>query len=130
MNLIDRDAFIADKRKHYCENCNRRKGIKDGAEVFIYEIGEAPCRACDVDYMINDVEDYPTVEERKKGKWKCSHGMSHIYGYDRIVTSFESNFTCDCCGWTLRIGTDGNKEVDEIPLNFCPNCGADMSFRP
>lgn len=126
MELIDRQAFIADKQKQYCENCERRKGKKNGRYVVLYDIGEAPCRSCSICDMLDDLEDYPTVEERKQGEWKCSQSMSHIYSYDRVVTSFESNFTCDCCGWTLRIGTDGNNEVDEIPLNFCPNCGASM----
>ena len=58
---IDREAFIADKRKQYCTDCDRRKGMKNGKLRFVYDIGDAPCRACGIDDMIDDIEDYPAV---------------------------------------------------------------------
>lgn len=42
---IDRDAFLAETRAWYCKNCNRRT---DSKGKIVYEIGEAPCRACDI----------------------------------------------------------------------------------
>lgn len=69
--LIDRQAFIEQERKLYCEDCDRRKGTKNGkSNVICYEIGEAPCRACWLDDALTDLEDFPTaspwhrVEER------------------------------------------------------------------
>ena len=34
---ISKDAFIEQQRKQYCENCERRKGIKNGKRIFVYE---------------------------------------------------------------------------------------------
>ena len=59
---IDKEAFISEKRKQFCENCSRRKGIKHGKECFIYEIGCSLCRACDIGDMIDAVEDFPAAD--------------------------------------------------------------------
>ena len=59
---IEREAFIADQRHLYCENCARRKGMKNGKMKFVYDIGEAPCRACDIGDMLDAVEDYPAAD--------------------------------------------------------------------
>ena len=60
--LIDRQAFIEQERKLYCEDCDRRKGTKNGKpNVICYEIGEAPCRACWVDDVLTDLEGFPTA---------------------------------------------------------------------
>ena len=49
------------------------------------------------------VEEQPTIEERKKGKWKpISDGYVDIY-------------ECNQCG-----------ETEDYERNYCPNCGADM----
>ena len=75
--LIDKDAFLKQERKWYCENCDRRKGVKNGRKCFVYEIGEVPCRACDVDDVLDDLEDFPTaspwhrVEEKPKDGQEC-----------------------------------------------------------
>ena len=61
--LIDRKAFIEKERKLYCEDCDRRKGMKNGEKTFVYEIGEVPCRSCWVDDVLDDLEDAPTVRE-------------------------------------------------------------------
>ena len=36
--------------------------MKNGKRQFVYEIGEVPCRACDVDYMKFDIDNAPTVD--------------------------------------------------------------------
>ena len=59
---ISREAFVEQKRKQYCEDCDRRKGMKNGKYKTLYEIGEAPCRACGIDDMLNDVEDFPAAD--------------------------------------------------------------------
>jgi hypothetical protein len=59
--LVDKDAFLKQERKWYCENCDRRKGVKNGRKCFVYEIGEVPCRACDVDDVLDDLEYFPTA---------------------------------------------------------------------
>ena len=59
--LIDRQAFIEQERKVYCENCDRRQGMKNGKLTFCYEIGDAPCRACWGEDILTDLEDFPAA---------------------------------------------------------------------
>ena len=74
MRLTDVDALIDDVKDRYCKDCNRRKGIKRGKYRIIYEIGEAPCKACGVGDMLDELENAPTVDlpyfnySRKNGK--------------------------------------------------------------
>ena len=61
---IDVDAFVEKKREQYCAACERRMGVMNGKAGMIYEIGDAPCRACWVDDMLGDVEDFPAADVR------------------------------------------------------------------
>lgn len=71
---IDCDAFIAEKRMHYCAACKRRQGMKNGKMQFCYEIGDAPCRACDVADMLDYIEDFPATDVRPVVRCKdCKH---------------------------------------------------------
>ena len=58
MRLIDADATIKYLREFRCKDCDRRKGMKNGKIRFCYEIGDAPCRACDIgdtiDYFLDE----------------------------------------------------------------------------
>ena len=65
--LIDADAFIAEQRHLYCENCERRKGMKNGKVKFVYDIGDAPCRACGYGDVLDDLEDAPAVIKAEEG---------------------------------------------------------------
>ena len=59
------------------------------------------------------IDEQPTIEPRKKGKWK----QVHVGGFTPGGNSLS---VCSECGWefgTHRIYPD---------YNFCPNCGADM----
>lgn len=62
MRLIDADALIDEAMDRYCKECDKRKRIKSGKWRIVYEIGDVPCRACDVDNMVNDIESAPTVD--------------------------------------------------------------------
>lgn len=64
--LIDADAHIHEIRKQYCEDCSRRKGIKNGKMKFLYEIGGVVCRACSIDDMCAELDDAPTVIEAEE----------------------------------------------------------------
>ena len=121
---IEREAFVEQKRKQYCEDCNRRKVMKNGMYKTLYEIGEAPCRACGIDDMLNDVEDFPAADVRPvvRGKWEHTEDFDE-YGGGRYV-----EWTCSKCffkvkgGWAVR-----DSHIDEKPReNFCPNCGCAM----
>ena len=59
--LIDADALIDDMEKRYCKDCERRKGVKGGKVRMLYEIGEAPCRACGMMDAMDEIYNAPTV---------------------------------------------------------------------
>ena len=61
---ISREAFLAEQRHLYCENCARRKGMKNGKMKFVYEIGDAPCRACGIGDVLDDVESFHAADVR------------------------------------------------------------------
>ena len=114
---IEREAFIDRYRKLLCEDCDRRKGMKNGKMRFCYEIGEAPCRACSVDDMLSYVDDFPAadVQTVRYGRWGHRWVCSNMTGYV---------FACSCseCGNpTYRIST-----LEPMPP-YCPNCGASMT---
>lgn len=109
--LIDADALINETMERYCSDCERRKGVKNGKWKIVYSIGDAPCRACGIGDMIDELEDAPTIEERKKGKWIRHDEIKNIYGGICIE--------CSECGekYVVRYIEDEK---------FCRNCGADM----
>lgn len=109
MGYIEREAFLEQERKRYCEDCSRRQGMKNGKYKTIYKIGEAPCRACEIYDAMNDVEDFPAADVRPvvRGQWE-------VDGY---------HIRCSICGEYMCIK---DREGAEIPRKYCPNCGADM----
>lgn len=115
---IDSDAFLSQERAWYCDNCDRRKNSKGKT---VYEIGDAPCRACDIGDILDLLEDYPSddVVERKRGKWIYDTlgemNMPIVKCSECELT--EPWFDDEGMGFTLH----GQKYA-----NFCPNCGADM----
>lgn len=109
MRMIDADALINEAMELYCKDCERRKGVKSGKWKIVYNIGDAPCRACGTGDMIDDLENAPTIEERKKGKWKRAY-LDHEAMGER-----PSILYCSICNQCIA-----------YPTNYCPNCGADM----
>ena len=106
MRLIDVGALINDVTERYCKDCERRKGIKNGKRKVIYDIGDAPCRACAVYDMIDALENAPRVDPVKHGHW-VDEGEKFLPIY------------CSCCGF-------GKKHEDQRSYTYCPNCGAKM----
>ena len=93
-DYIEREAFVEQKRKQYCEDCDRRKGMKNGKYKTLYEIGEAPCRACGIDDMLNDVEDFPAADVREVVRCKdCLH-----FSYDDVEGGW-------CDEWGKEVGS-------------------------
>ena len=120
---IEREAFLEQKREQYCKDCDRRKGMKNGKFKTLYEIGDAPCRACEIDDVLNDVEDFPAanVVEQKTCK--------------NVAIEYDDcdQFVCSECGIELQgwyrvehDEDDGDDTYHEYRLRYCPNCGAKM----
>lgn len=108
MRLIDADALCDDVMERYCKDCEKRKGIKRGKWRVIYEIGEVPCRACDVDDMKMELDEAPTIEAEptRHGKWIGKP----IVGYSTV--------RCSVCGDVFL----ENKGT----WKYCPHCGTRM----
>ena len=58
---ISREAFLEKERRLYCQDCSRRKNSKG---KIVYEIGDAPCRACGIGDVLDDFEDIPAADVR------------------------------------------------------------------
>ena len=98
MRLIDADRL-------------KEEIVEAGQESTRYRIGEF--WELNRNEIWKVIDEQPTVEERKKGRWLR-------YGEDGYPNNEDTVFwQCDQCleqytGRTMRIP------------NFCPNCGADM----
>ena len=62
--------------------------------------------------IIGVIDEQPTIEERKVGKWRYSRNISSISYSDMMIT-------CDQCGYTKE------RSHGDV-FNFCPSCGARM----
>ena len=94
MRLIDADALIDEAIERYCENCDKRKGMKNGKWKIVYQIGDAPCRACDVDDMKCDIEDAPTVQPGTIRCKDCKYALWEgelLPDADIVCTYWESD---------------------------------------
>lgn len=95
MRLIDADALEDDVMERYCKDCEKRKGIKRGKWRVIYEIGEAPCRACDVDDMKTELEEAPTIDALEVVRCKdCKHFDGSYPMCCRFEETFEPEDYC------------------------------------
>ena len=102
MRAIDADAFVRKIRKQYCEDCVRRKGIKNGKMQYLYEIGGVPCRACEIEDMLNEVEDAPPIHPephwipvterlpKKSGSYQVTTTNGQVATYIFISESMSS----------------------------------------
>lgn len=60
-DYISREAFLEKERRLYCQDCSRRKNSNG---KLVYEIGDAPCRACGIGDVLDDFEDIPAADVR------------------------------------------------------------------
>lgn len=113
---ISKDAFVEQQRKQYCENFKRRKGIKNGKEQYIYAIGETPCRACDIEDMIDAVWDFlpADVAPVVHGHW-----IEPTYAQINQGMCGSCEAICSVCGFVFA----------DICMKYCPECGAKMDER-
>ena len=94
---ISREAFLADKKRLYCTDCEKRKGKKRGKMVTLYEIGEAPCKSCGIHDMLEEVEDYPAADAVEVVRCKDC-----IYSYE------------DLCGRVCNYGVSVDCVVPDV----------------
>lgn len=66
----------------------------------------------------NDIARFPTVEERKKGKWIYSDDDGVIY----------DSYYCSCCHQYITVDAERKCDIGFIidDFDFCLSCGADM----
>ena len=89
MRLIDADELLA-RYKARCEGCKETKNYCE--------------HCCDIADILNDIEDAPTIEKRKKGKW---------------IRNDNGTYSCSLCqSWIPN--------EQRYYANFCLYCGADM----
>lgn len=106
MRLIDADATIKYLREFRCKDCDRRKGMKNGKIRFCYEIGDVPCRACDIedtiDYFLDEgvsptIDAVPVV--------RCKDCKNCYFASNRVPD--ERSYAC------------GKHGIDIVPDWFC-----------
>lgn len=118
MRLIDADALTDEVMERYCKECDKRKGIKNGKYRIVYEIGDAPCRACPLDDVKDELDNAPAIEERKTGKWiPLQLSMAH------------PPYQCSCCFRNAPMVETGclvNRHLEALLTDWCPWCGAKM----
>ena len=90
--MIDADATIKYLREFRCKDCDRRKGMKNGKIRFCYEIGDAPCRSCDIgdtiDYFL-DEDISPTVDAVQIVRCKdCKHKWWINQNNEKVVCRY------------------------------------------
>lgn len=122
MRPIDADARIDDLMERYCKECDKRKGMKNGKRQFIYEIGDAPCRACEVDDVKAELEEAPTIDAVPVGayeqtRWERDTAISQLEEIGKSLCEKMDNVAtvvrCKDCKW---------KVVTKLKENYCLRC--------
>lgn len=106
MRIIDADALIDELTQRCCNNCIKRMGIKNGKQRMIYEIGDAPCKACEVDDMKVELDDAPTIEAEpvRRGVW---------------IENDNGTYSCsECKSWIPK--------EQHYYAGYCLHCGAKL----
>lgn len=122
-DLIDRQAFIENERKLYCEDCDRRKGTKNGKpNVICYEIGEAPCRACWLDDALGDLEDFPTASPWRRVGDELPDKYTQCLVADADGKCAVGYYRYDCEAWDSPafgwIESEDRIYIDDMPMGI------------
>lgn len=80
-DYISREAFLEKERSLYCQDCSRRKNSKG---KLVYEIGDAPCRACGIGDVLDDVENFPAADVVEVVRCKECKYSKHWYRDKRL----------------------------------------------
>lgn len=131
MPYIERDAFSKQQRDLYCKECARRYGVKNGKLKAIYKIGEAPCKSCELNDALDDLDDYPEADVAPvlhahwidKEEKICGYIPNILRVCSNCDTEYESTFMAACCAF---IPSDAFGAGDDTKFPKCPCCGAKM----
>lgn len=119
MRLIDADALLDEVMERYCKDCDKRKGIKNGKWRIIYEIGEAPCRACGTGDMIDELEDAPTAEPQIVRCGECKYmriiGRTTLY-YSCEIWECDMDATDYCSRGERRTDDPSHPFADDVMM--------------
>ena len=109
---INADETLNNIIERHCKECVSRKGMKNGKLRVLYEIGDAPCRACLIDDMKTMIDDAPAVDAEivKNGHWKV-----HERAYLENNAFYRDLYECSICG-----------VMNNEDTHYCPWCGAKM----
>lgn len=102
MRLIDADRL-------------KEEIVEAGQESTRYRIGEF--WELNRNEIWKVIDEQPTVEERKKGRWIVWGGMD--------IPENHGRHKCSLCGGFAPVRYE-KPLIKENLSNFCPNCGADM----
>ena len=120
--LIDRQAFIERERKLYCEDCDRRKGRKNGKLTICYEIGDAPCRACWLDDALGDLEDFPTASPWRRVGDELPDKYTQCLVADADGKCAVGYYRYDCEAWDSPafgwIESEDRIYIDDMPMGI------------
>lgn len=101
MRLIDADALLEESFERICSDCDKRKGVKSGKYRIIYNVGDAPCRACEIDDMKGYLDDAPTIDAVPVVRCKdCKYYM-------------DSNEKCELVDTRLRFYSTNKRWTNE-----------------
>ena len=88
----DIDIFLQKIEERYCKDCEKRKGMKNGKRQFVYEIGEVPCRACDVDDMKFHIDNAPIADVVPVVRCK---DCKYYHEYQVMNCSYHASSVCE-----------------------------------
>lgn len=121
-DYISREAFLEQYRSLYCSDCD---GRKNSSGKIVYEIGDAPCRACDTGDMLDAVEDFHAANVVEV-VWKSVVGYEGLYEVSNLgsVRTCEGNNvkqsisqkpnTCYKTVWLKKDGTGKSHYVHRL----------------
>lgn len=99
----DIDIFLQKIEERYCKDCEKRKGMKNGKRQFVYEIGEVPCRACDVDDMKFHIDNAPIADVVPVVRCKdCIHSRPDEYGLE-CMAHYRPTKEDDFCSYGEKV---------------------------
>ena len=126
-DYINRDALVEEQRNLYCKNCAKRKGMKNGKMRTLYAVGDVPCRSCGIGDVLDEVEEYPTVDVPAKSKsylfTYCYESGDHSLGFGSVTmtqrefTPINQTVIDDAVEWVRKlIGLPETQKI--VPLAF------------